>query len=330
MVSVGLLLGGCTGASQQIAMPLDEWERYRRYRLAPTEEAKLEAGWAYLKQRPKGRFYQAVRRDFDARDERYLKRADNDRPRLRRYLRALPTGPRVGRARRRLEALDFAARAALQKERDFSRYTRGLEQRLADAARMRKEFLREYLHWVQRLVEFSKWGAPLDAVAAGLGESWDASLARCRQTQCLRLFSLPYAIPDGKRLQERRAIFDVTFTAIEGDVVRAKLSGPELFSRLGEVIALRPVRGGMARAEAIASVVEYTAPMLEQRLPTATCTLEAVAPVLLHRQCRGLRVRIVAAAEPGQDDLVEVVALPKSTVGAPPAEAAPEATDHAD
>jgi hypothetical protein len=132
--------------------------------------------------------------------------------------------------------------------------------------------------------------------------------ARCTTSRCIKMLSVRYAIPEAGTLGSREAVFDVALELDKGGVERALVAGPELFSRLGEAIALRPITpdAGLARTEALSLVSQLVEGLVESRLPAMDCEREAISPVIIHRQCKGLTLRMVAAAVPNQEDRIEV------------------------
>jgi len=134
----------------------------------------------------------------------------------------------------------------------------------------------------------------------------DEPRARCRGQRCVKTLSLPYAIPDARELAPRQAIFDVVLELRQGNVARALLTGPELFSRVGEAAQLRAIAPDdvMGRATAIAEAMNLVGPLLDQRFPPERCAREAVSPVVVHRECDGVRIVITAAAAPDEDRIV--------------------------
>jgi hypothetical protein len=144
--------------------------------------------------------------------------------------------------------------------------------------------------------------------------------ARCDEHQCTKTISVSYAIPEDMAQSSRQAIYDVNLSLAEGGVRAWSLSGPDLWSRVGEAIYLRSVATPDygARAEALAKAVEIVAVAIEPSLPQSRCGRDAVSPVLLHRRCDGVEFLMLAAIEIGEEDRIVMRA---SEV--PPAQAAP-------
>jgi hypothetical protein len=125
------------------------------------------------------------------------------------------------------------------------------------------------------------------------------------------MLSLRYAIPEAGGLGQREAVFDIALGLEDGGVARAEIVGPELFSRLGEAIALRPITPdtALARTEALSRVSQLLEVVVESHLPQRDCAEEAISPVVLDRKCRGLRLRMVAAMLPEEEDRIYVEPL---------------------
>jgi hypothetical protein len=123
---------------------------------------------------------------------------------------------------------------------------------------------------------------------------------------------MPYSVPEGKGLVSKSALFDVELTLYRGTVARARLSGPELWSRLYEATDRRPVRPGdtQARTEAIARAVQVLESALGASFAPAQCARDAVSPVIIARECQGVRVTATAAPTPESDDELVVEPSP--------------------
>jgi hypothetical protein len=294
---------------RQVTSEPEDWFHYRRFRGAATLEEKLTAAWAYLKEQPHGRFRGEVRSWFLAAERDYRAVAEHRPTLLERYLIALPDAPNRSLVADRLAELQLSREQQRRRERRFSEQAREFEEQLAQAETLRRELLDSFSGWVRRLAEIPKWGVPVAALGSGM-DRWYASeapLPKCNDERCSKALSWAYAVPDQRRLVARRAVYDVVLALREGMVVRASLAGPQLFDRLSEASQLSAVApsDALARAEAIGRVVQLTQAALEPALPAAVCAKEALGRVVLHRECRGLRVRVIAAETASEDDVVE-------------------------
>lgn len=304
-------LAACGGPARQLTADLDDYERYRRIRTAESLEDRLRASWEYLRREPDGRWSEDVRAWFYPAEAQYYADAGDTVPKLRRYLETLPDGPHARKAAEEIVEIE-SFRAARQRDREsLTRYATVIEEELAESARNRRTLLREFADWTRRLVAIDSWGRRTSALSPELIFAWRGSTpeARCRERRCVKAFSIRYAIPDGKRQSPRQALMDVVLGLDErGELARATITGPELFSRIGEAIQLSPVDPGnlQARAESIARAVDLAGRAIEPSLPAERCEREAIAPVVLHRECDGVRVRMTAAPTYEQEDRIEV------------------------
>jgi hypothetical protein len=310
---LAVVLGGCAGAApiaRQVSADPEDYHAYRTWRVTSDPEPKLAAAWTYLRGQPHGRWRSEVRAWFSRADAAYRSRARNDIARLREYLLALPDGPSSAAVADRIAELELASSFASRREARFTERAREFEERLGDAQRMRQTLLDGFSGWIARLAALSPWGARLTELDHQFIFAYrlEEPRARCDDARCVKLVSLPYALPERGKLTARRAVFDVVLATPDGRVASATLTGPQLFDRLAEASLLMPVSPGdqLARAEAIGRAVQIAAAALEPKLPAQRCAREAVSPVVLHRECDGLRVRLIAAETPDQEDRLEV------------------------
>jgi len=290
-----------------------EYELYRQTRVAPTLEGRLSSAWEYLEQYPEGEFRADVRAWFRPAEADYFVYAGPSSRRLRRYLATLPNGPHAEQARVRLAELTQARVSATQKEALVLTRALAVSAELERAEDARKQFISVVSRWVSQL-------APSPAFDGAFMKAFEleAPAAACDDLRCVKQFTLTYTIPDAGRSSERVAVFDVILTFVGGAVSRGELIGPDLFSRLGEAtqrLAV-PAEDGQRRAEAIGAAQQLIAGVLEPDFPAASCGREAVSPVVLARECRGVRVQMVAALDMGGEDrVVFEPAATKSTTG---------------
>jgi hypothetical protein len=307
----GVLLVGCAAARQMTAS-VDDYELYRQTCTARTVEQRLRASLRYLNDMPRGRWREQVGTWFEAADLAYYERTRNSATRLRAYLRLLPDGPRASAARSRLAELELEAEHRRRRERKFELQVRAYERQLARAERQRQKFVGHFVTFVRHVASITTWGEPTWELDPRLIVDWRIRPppGSCRASRCVKTLSLRYAVPDEGKISPRQAVFDVVFELRQGGVMRATLTGPELFSRVAEAAELRPTRPGdvMARAGAIASVLDLLAPVLEESFPTASCARPAISPVVLLRECDSRRLCVVAAETP-EEDRIEVEPL---------------------
>jgi hypothetical protein len=137
--------------------------------------------------------------------------------------------------------------------------------------------------------------------------------AHCVERVCKKTLSITYAIPSRKKLEPRQAIFDVLLRLDRaGRVTRAEITGPGLFSRIGEAVQLGPVASDSprARAEAIGRSVQVVSTAIARAMPSSHCARSAVSPVVLSRQCAGVRLEMIAAVDAGGEDRIVVQPAP--------------------
>jgi hypothetical protein len=309
-----IALAACGGALDPVVASKTDYELYRRTRLAPTLEQRLAASHEYLQTQPEGRFRRDVERWFVAAERAYVARAGDQLERLRAYLDTLPNGPHAKQVADRIVELELAREYARRRDERLTEQARAVEEKLSDAASMRQSVVDALSSWSRHLSGIRSFGQPTSALDHELIYAWriEEPAARCVAEICRKSIGLPYAIPDSGRQAPRKALLDVVIELERGGVARALLAGPDLFSRVGEALELRPVRpsDAQARAEAIARSLAVVEAAIEARLPAASCAREAVSPTVLERRCHGVVLRMVAAPDAETDDRIEVVPEP--------------------
>jgi hypothetical protein len=307
-------LWGCA-AGQQLTAPVDDYEAYRKVRLARSVDQRLAASWRYLKLMPDGRFRTEVNGWFARNEPRYFELVYDDLQRLRTYLESVPDGPRSQAVADRVAELELALEFERRRERSLTEEARTMEKTLAGAQRTRRELVQIFVGWAERMSRIKSWGQPTSALDHEFIFEFRLSSprARCVERRCTKTLSLRYAVPEVRRVEPREAIFDVVLLLDErGGVRSAILTGPELFTRVAEAADMRAIGPdqGLARAEAIARVAELLKHAWEPVLPEASCGREAVSPVVVERACKGLVVRMTAAAGPEEEDRIEFLPSP--------------------
>lgn len=301
---------GCSGGVRRMMASSPDYELYRQTRVAPTLEQRLSAGWLYLTRYPEGDFRQEVQGWFKRVEADYFTYAYPSRVRLDRYLEALPDGPHAEQARARIQELARAEQAASRRERRALERARAVTARLESAEEARKRFIQSVKNWVARLTAIRTWGGRTHELDHELIHAYrvEQPVATCSSSHCSKQLTMSYAIPDSGKLSERVAVFEVILSLREGAVAQAELTGPDLFSRLAEAVQRTPVAPDDAqrRAEAIAVSRQLVAGVLEAKLPGSACEQQAVSPVVLERECDGVRVRAVAALHVGGEDRIVV------------------------
>jgi hypothetical protein len=225
-------------------------------------------------------------------------------------LKAVPLGPEADRAAARLVELEISAEYRARSERAFDERVAKIEGRLQAAEVGRHELLSGVVRWVKRLVAIRSWGGRTSDLDSDFIYAYrlESPAARCDDDTCTKTVDVGYAIPDGKVQSPREAIYDVGLSLVKGGVSAGWVTGPDLFTRLGEAVRVAAVAptDWVGRAEAIGQTASLLAVAVEPVLPAARCTAEAVSPVVLHRKCDGLELRVVAALSLGEEDRIEV------------------------
>ena len=316
VMAAAFLCFACGAATQSVTADPVDYELFRRTRTATTGEARLAASFEYLERVPDGRWRQQVKTWFDRAEPLYYERSAKSVAGLESYLRTLPHGPHGKDAAERITELELSGRMERQRDAELLEDALGVEQKLADADEMRRSVVREISEWSTRLASIPSFGKPTSELPHETIHHFRVlePAARCADERCVKSVALPYAIPDGKRLSPRKVLFDVELTLYRGNVVRARLSGPELWNRLYEASDRVPVRAGdaQARTEAIARAVQIVESGLGSSFAGSECQRDAVSPVILARECRGLSVRMQAAPTPESDDELTVEPMQKS------------------
>jgi hypothetical protein len=95
-----------------------------------------------------------------------------------------------------------------------------------------------------------------------------------------------------------------------------------LFSRVAEAIELKQVApdDAHARLEAMTTALYVAQNALEAALPAAECDRPPVSPVLIRRECRGVRAEMIAGRDASEEDriIVEPLSPPQTGLGGDP------------
>jgi hypothetical protein len=305
-----ILISAACAPLRQITAEPGDFAAYRAYRTGSTLERRLSAAQRYLREYPDGRWGAEVEAWFLPAEERYWARARTSLPRLRTYLEVLPGGPHAGAAVRRARELILERAYARDRERDLLARAAAIEADLARAERGRRDVLVTFVRFVDHLSRVRSFGQRTSALDHRLIFDWRLTppYGSCVLGSCRKALALDYAIPEDRQIVQRMALFDVVFELDRGDLRRALVTGPELFSRVFEAVSLRPVRPDdlQARVDAIARTLELVRNTVESALPEARCGVVAVSPVVLERRCDGVRFVVVPASAPDEEDRIWV------------------------
>ncbi|HVJ21563.1 MAG TPA: hypothetical protein VM686_39435 [Polyangiaceae bacterium] len=296
----------------------EDYRLYRETHLAATVEERLAAGNSYLNAMPDGKWRKEVRSWFKPSESAYFQAAQNSLPRLRAYIQAMPDGPHAKEAQARIVELETEIAFAARREQRTLSSARAVQEKFSSAAEQRQALTQGVADWVRLLASIDSFGQPTSALPHELIYRFrlEAPPGACQGDRCKKSLAFAYSIPEQGKLVERVALFDIIFE-LDGGVRRALLSGPELFSRLGEALELRAVELAhpQSRVEAIGRMLPVLENALESRLPQATCARAAVSPTLLERACSGLRVTVIAGE--GGEDEDRIVFEPSEAAAAP-------------
>jgi hypothetical protein len=298
-------------STARITGDFGDYASYRRTRLGTTLEERLGASERYLRDYPAGDYRDEVRAWFKPAEKRYFKLAWNNLPRLRAYLDAMPRGPHAEAATDRITVLESRRLFADRHEQRMLDHASSIEARLADAADGRHEFLHELAALARSIGKTRSFGEPTSELDSELLLRFRVRQpsGTCEADHCGKTFSFPYAVPENKSLTDRAAQATLEITLERGLVRSLSLTGPELLTRVAEAVEVNAVPDNpQARAEALGRAVDVLEDALEEPLPKARCSAEAVSPVILARRCDGVRLEVVIGLAAGAPDRLTMTA----------------------
>ncbi|HEX2874160.1 MAG TPA: hypothetical protein VHP33_23060 [Polyangiaceae bacterium] len=311
-VSLALLgsLAGCASLPTLTERP-EEYHLYRTARLAPTLEERLRAADRYLREVPNGPHRKQLRSWFDSTEEKYFLSAFDRLPNLYAYQAALPAGPHIENVKSRIAALEAKRTRKVEQQSDEDARIAATQARLARADSQRRAFVATFKDWTAKLTQIKSFGEPTSELASDTIFAFRLSEPRgaCQGDRCRKLLQLGYEVPGERELVTRAALMEVQLELERGLLQRVRLAGPELWTRLAEALSLRPLPNPTAeeRADAVNRARMLVHALLEPTLPSAECPDAApVAPAVLERSCRGLRVRMLIGSDATQDDSLEI------------------------
>lgn len=303
------LLVACASTAR-ITGDFGEYQSYRSARVATTIEARLGASERYLRAYPHGDYRAEVRSWYVPAEQRYFRLSWNNLPRLRAYLDVLPRGPHAAAAAERIEELESRTTFAARREQRAAERARGFEIALAEAAEQRRIFLTEVKRLTRLLASVRQFKKPISELDPELRKAFGLRLlpGECLADRCTNVLSFAYAIPADKELTTRTLDITLELRLSRGALQSLSLSAPGLLGRVAEAVLVRaiPADNPQAYAEALGSALELFAAATDTALPGDHCTAEAVSPVVLARQCEGVRLQLVAGTEPGAADRLQV------------------------
>ncbi len=306
----GLVLLGCA-VGRQAGASVAEHDLYRRSRVARTLEERLAAAHAYQNEYPDGVYRPEVEKWLEPAAFGYRERIQNDAAALRGYLSLLPPGtPAAREVLTRLRELRVEAEYQRATEYQFEVRAAEIDCEFARAAQQRQELVDRIMLFVGHVSAIRSWGEPTSSLDHEFLYEWRLRppRSRCLGTRCVKTLVMPYSIPEDRQLSPRVAIFDVVVELGDGGVRRVLVTGPELFSRLAEAIDLQLVAPDdvHARLNAMTTSLFVVQNALEDALPAAECDRPPISPVLIHRECRGVRAAMIAGRDAGEEDRIVV------------------------
>ena len=301
---------GCASLPTLTERP-EQYHLYRTARIAPTLEERLRAADRYLREVPGGPHTRQLRHWFGPTEEKYFLAAFNRLPNLYAYEAALPRGPHIEDVKSRIVALEVKRARSVTSQTDEDARIAATQARLADADAKRRAFVATFKDWTARLTKLDSFGQPTSELADETIFAFRLSEPRgsCQGDSCRKLLQLSYEVPGERELVTRAALLEVQLDLDRGLLQRARLAGPELWTRLAEALSLRPLPSPTPeeRADAVNRALLLVRALLEPALPAGACPDTPTAPpIVLERTCRGLRARMLAGPSATDDDSLEI------------------------
>lgn len=298
---------GCAATAGRLIASQDEYLAYRRVRVSTELAPRLAHSARYLECYPSGRWVTEVQPWFERAEYYYYLAHKHTPDGLKAYLDTLPNGPHADEARTELD--DHRRQQRDERQVLLGIQAAAVEERLAQRHQERERASDAFVHWLGRLLQIDTWGERTSELNHNFLFAWriDPPGARCTDDRCSRLVRQQYALPGGEQ-GRRELVMEVVLLLREGRLVRARLEGPELFSRLYEASTNKPVtpENPLARVLSIAHAVDVIQGAAEARMPASSCVQEVVAPIVVQRSCGGWSIRATVAEHPADDDVVEI------------------------
>lgn len=309
LLAVCSLLLGCAALPTLTERP-EEYRLFRAARVAPTLEERLGAAHRYLREVPGGRHTRELRKWFDTAEERYYFSAFNRLANLYAYREALPNGPHIEDVRSRIAWLEGRRQRRSEHELAEDRRIAATQGRLVDADAKRRAFVATFKDWTMRLTRIKTFGEPTSELSDETIFAFRLSPPQgtCRGDECKKLLQLSYEVPGERELVPRVALLEIQLELERGLLSRARLAGPELWTRLAEALSMQPLPTPTPeqRADAIYRSSLLVSALLEPTMPAASCSVTAQLPVVVERKCAGRHARMLAAAAGSEDDSIEI------------------------
>lgn len=310
--SLVLLTLGCASLPTLTERP-EAYHLYRSARVAPTLEERLRAAHRYLREVPDGPHVKELRTWFVGAEEKYFLQAFDRLPNLYAYRAALPTGPHIEDVNSRIATLEGRKTRLRSRETEEDTRIAATQAHLVQADAGRRAVVATFKAWTARLLQIKTFGEPTSELADETIFAFRLSEPRgaCQGDTCRKLLQLRYEVPGERELVQREALLEVELQLERGLLRRARLAGPELWTRLAEALALKPlpVATPEQRADAVNRSTLLVKALLESTLPGSDCEREAAPPIAVLRECRGVRARMLVGATPADDDALEIAPL---------------------
>lgn len=308
-------LVGCAALPTLTERP-EHYHLYRTARVAPTLEERLRAAERYLREVPNGPHTKQLRGWFASTEEKYFLTAFNRLPNLYAYREALPNGPHIEDVKSRIAFFEAKRTRRVEQQSDEDARIQATQARLTQADRKRRAFVATFKDWTARITQIKTFGEPTSELSDQTIFAFRLSEPRgaCQGDSCKKLLQLDYEVPGERELVARAALLEVQLQLERGLLQSARLTGPELWTRLAEALSLRPLASPTPeeRADAVNRALMLVRALLEPTLPMAECPdLAVAAPVVLLRRCRGLTARMVAGQSASDDDSLEIAPAPQ-------------------
>jgi hypothetical protein len=305
-----LALAGCV-MGRQAGASVKEHTLYRQARTAATLEDRLAAAHAYQNDFPDGAWTPEVRGWLESAHADYYARIRDDPAALRGYLAILPQGSDSAReVRSRLGELEVEEKYRAAQEFEFEVQAAKIDCELKRASAQRQAVVDRVMLFVSYVSAIRSWGEPTSSLDHDFLYQWRIRPPRshCALGRCTKTEIMPYAIPEERQLSRRVAVFDVVIEIDKGGVSRAVVTGPELFSRIAEALELKSVApdDAHARLEALTTAIHVVQNAFEKSLPALECDRPPVSPVLILRECRGVRAQMIAGRDGSEEDRIVI------------------------
>jgi hypothetical protein len=213
--------------------------------------------------------------------------------------------------RSRIAFLEAKRSERVLRQTDEESRIQATEARLDLADKQRRAFVATFKAWTARLTQIKTFGEPTSELADETIFAFRLTEPRgaCRADSCKKLLQLQYEVPGERELVPRAALLEVQLDLERGLLRRARLTGPELWTRLAEALALRPLPSPTPeeRADAVNRSLLLVRALLEPVLPAAECPdKRAAGALVLERSCRGMTARMLAGVNAAEDDSLEI------------------------